>query len=238
MFGFGAKIKDFGLTHCFALNGNIFRPEVVGIQSAIDCYLKVVKKVILSGPTFFAPIIKTIASIASVNNYSYMVFLLLTDGVIMDLEETINEIIIASAFPLSIVIVGVGNENFEAMKKLESHDSILQNSKGQQAKRDIVQFVSFRDYSSDPMKLATETLKEIPKQFIQYVEYAKIPVTFTRDNVDYFGMKKQQFINFMVSQGFDGKMVAEILDIGIPLDSIEQVSQLLKTSTHYVNPLK
>jgi hypothetical protein len=238
LLGFGAKLKEFGITHCFALNGNIFRPEAVGIQSAINCYIDSLKKVTLSGPTYFAPIIKTISDIANVNNYSYMVFLLLTDGVIMDFEETVNEIVRASALPISIVIVGVGHENFDAMKKLDSDKAVLQNSKGEQAKRDIVQFVSFRDYKSDPMKLAKETLKEIPKQFIQYVELANIPVTFTKDNVDYFGMKRKQFIDYMVLQGFNGTKVGEVLDIGIPFDNIEQVAKILKDPSHYINPLK
>jgi hypothetical protein len=43
------------------------------------------------------------------------VFLLITDGVILDFEETIDEIINASVLPLSIIIVGVGKEDFTAM---------------------------------------------------------------------------------------------------------------------------
>lgn len=40
----------------------------------------------------------------------YHILLILTDGEIHDMEETKNIIIKASSLPLSIIIVGVGNE--------------------------------------------------------------------------------------------------------------------------------
>jgi hypothetical protein len=43
-----------------------------------------------------------------------------------------------SKFPVSIIIIGVGNEAFEKMEALDSDDKILRNSKGQAAQRDIV----------------------------------------------------------------------------------------------------
>ena len=46
----------------------------------------------------------------------------------------------------------------------------LINDKGVKAVRDIVQFVPFLKYESNPEKLAEEVLKEIPKQMIEYYE--------------------------------------------------------------------
>lgn len=48
--------------------------------------------------------------------------------------------------PLSIIIIGIGNENFKKMKKLDSDNKLLQDAKGRTCKRDIVQFVKFRKY--------------------------------------------------------------------------------------------
>lgn len=48
----------------------------------------------------------------------YLVMLILTDGEIHDMEPTIREIVNASRLPLSILIVGVGNENFHNMEVL------------------------------------------------------------------------------------------------------------------------
>ncbi|ETO14565.1 hypothetical protein RFI_22801, partial [Reticulomyxa filosa] len=83
--------------------------------------------------------------------------------------------------PLSVIIVGVGMADFYLMKQLDADSGALQASTGQTAKRDIVQFVSFQDYSKiltnekgEPIGLAEtnfaqlsrETLKEVPLQFM------------------------------------------------------------------------
>ena len=59
--------------------------------------------------------------------------------------------------PLSIIIVGVGNANFENMVELDG-DNGLYNSNGVKALRDIVQFVPFRDVKLNPDMLARELL--------------------------------------------------------------------------------
>jgi len=45
----------------------------------------------------------------------YFVLLLMTDGEIHDMDETINQIVVSSSLPLSIIIVGIGNANFRSM---------------------------------------------------------------------------------------------------------------------------
>jgi len=59
------------------------------------------------------------------NRLRYYILLIITDGIIDDLEQTIDEIIEACSLPLSIIIVGVGNEDFEAMEKFILLDLIL-----------------------------------------------------------------------------------------------------------------
>jgi vacuolar-type H+-ATPase subunit F/Vma7 len=51
--------------------------------------------------------------------------LLITDGVINDLQKTIDEIVRGSSLPLSIIIVGVGKENFESMEVLDADEHPL-----------------------------------------------------------------------------------------------------------------
>ena len=43
----------------------------------------------------------------------YFVLLMITDGIITDMEATKNAIVRASSLPLSIIIVGVGDADFE-----------------------------------------------------------------------------------------------------------------------------
>ena len=45
--------------------------------------------------------------------------------------------------PLSIVIIGVGNDDFTNMKKLDADKEPLMDSHGRRMERDIVQFVQF-----------------------------------------------------------------------------------------------
>jgi hypothetical protein len=71
----------------------------------------------------------------------YTILLILTDGVVNDLEQTIAAVVAASFTPLSIVIVGVGSADFAEMHALDSDEKMLSHS-GTTAARDIVQFVS------------------------------------------------------------------------------------------------
>ena len=75
---------------------------------------------------------------------TYQTLLILTDGEIHDMDQTIDKIIQGANLPLSIIIVGVGNANFENMDKLDG-DNGLYGSNGMKSQRDIVQFVPFRN---------------------------------------------------------------------------------------------
>ena len=56
------------------------------------------------------------------------------------MDATKEAIINASALPMSIIIVGVGNEDFSSMEFLDSDGQLLRHN-GRSAARDIVQFV-------------------------------------------------------------------------------------------------
>ena len=56
--------------------------------------------------------------------------IILTDGEIHDISETTDLIIELSKCPVSIIIIGVGSENFEKMRFLDSDDKVLRGSKG------------------------------------------------------------------------------------------------------------
>ena len=50
--------------------------------------------------------------------------LILTDGCIHDMAETKKEIVEMSRMGISIIIVGVGVENFDMMHELDSDDHV------------------------------------------------------------------------------------------------------------------
>jgi protein involved in ribonucleotide reduction len=127
---------------------------------------------LFSGPTLFTPIISTVSAIteSSGSQQKYSILLMMTDGAINDMEGTIRTLIKASGLPLSVVIIGVGNENFGEMKRLDS-DSGLLSLGAEKAQRDIVQFVAFRDtVAQGTSVLAQEVLAEIPNQVVDFME--------------------------------------------------------------------
>ncbi|XP_025940122.1 copine-5-like [Apteryx rowi] len=177
--GFGAKIPPDGrVSHEFPLNGNAANPSCSGIEGILEAYHKSLKSVQLYGPTNFAPVVNHVArSAAAVPDGSqYFVLLIITDGVISDMAQTKEAIVNAAKLPMSIIIVGVGQAEFDAMVELDG-DDIRISSRGKVAERDIVQFVPFRDYIDrtgnqvlSMARLAKDVLAEIPDQFVSYMK--------------------------------------------------------------------
>ena len=52
----------------------------------------------------------------------YHILLILTDGNIHDLRETVDGMIQCSNFPISIIIVGIGDGDFSTMAFLDGDD--------------------------------------------------------------------------------------------------------------------
>jgi len=176
VYGYGGKMPDGQVSHCFALNGNPSNPEVPGVRGILDAYHMALQNVGLSGPTYFAQIIHQTAEIVRINTQNpqqqkYFILLIITDGCINDMAQTVVEIVAAAnSLPLSIVIVGVGNSpEFKSMDALDSDEVALKDRNGIAAQRDIVQFVPFSKYAACPSKLAEETLAEIPQQLVSYM---------------------------------------------------------------------
>jgi len=181
-FGFGAKMPDGKVSHCFHVNRQP-DPEVFGIQGVLEAYTSSFTNgtiAALYGPTNFAPIIRVAADKAKVLHktegdiQAYLILLIITDGEITDIDDTIAEIVDASYLPMSIVIVGVGPADFDKMNILDGDDVRLKAA-GREAQRDMVQFVPFRDYKrASPAALAAAVLTEVPDQFMQYMSKQKI----------------------------------------------------------------
>ena len=99
---------------------------------------------------------------------TYQILLILTDGEIHDMDQTVDLIVNSCNLPLSIIIVGIGNAEFSNMVRLDG-DNGLYSSNGRKANRDIVQFVPFREVKMNQDLLAQELLAELPGQVVQYM---------------------------------------------------------------------
>ena len=89
----------------------------------------------------------------------------------------------ASELPISIIIVGVGKEDFKFMDFLDSDENMLYSETlNKAAERDIVQFVPYRECNESQIILAKKILEEIPSQLISYFHSNKIvPKPFTEE---------------------------------------------------------
>ena len=172
-YGFGARFPNGAVSHCFALNGSA-DASCRGVPEMLHFYRQAIANLQLYGPTNFAEFIRTAAATArcaqvSQANQQYFVLLVLTDGVITDMEQTVAEVVSASDLPLSIIIVGVGNADFTAMDRLDADDEPLRDTRGRVAQRDIVQFVPFSQFkAAGSERLAMEVLAEVPGQVISF----------------------------------------------------------------------
>ncbi|XP_005099340.1 copine-8 isoform X1 [Aplysia californica] len=178
--GFGARLPPDGVvSHEFALNGNPQSPYCSGVQGVLDAYHKTLHSVQLYGPTNFAPVVNHVAKFASAtrDGNDYFILLIVTDGIITDMPQTTEAIVNAASLPMSIIIIGVGDADFDAMEVLDG-DEVRLSSRGRVAERDIVQFVPMREFLgrngedvvSVQARLAKEVLEEIPDQFLSYMQ--------------------------------------------------------------------
>lgn len=219
----------------------------------------------LYGPTYFSEILEAVngrceASEISNYNQSYQILLIITDGVINDLQKTIDEIVRGSNNPLSIVIVGVGDADFSTMDQLDADVTPLYSNKHKRyMSRDIVQFVPFREFRGDQFKLAKETLQEIPFQLTDYFlkrniqprpakedERKKIAAQLSlRKKVDpnkqldlHQSMQKEALINKAQDMGIDTFQVQDIIEEkNIWENNMEIILDMLN-NPNLVNPLK
>lgn len=147
-----------------------------GFKEALQQYREIVPNLRLAGPTSFAPIIETAIGIVDDSGGQYHVLLIIADGQVtrsVDTQHgqlspqeraTMNAIVKASDYPLSIVLVGVGDGPWDMMREFD--DNIPSRA------FDNFQFVNFTDIMSrnipDSRKetdFALAALMEIPSQY-------------------------------------------------------------------------
>jgi hypothetical protein len=168
-YGFGAKLTDGSVSHCFHVTGGP-DPNCQGITGVLYAYQNSFNFATLYGPTNFSPLIHQVINIAKQPpvGAKYYVLLIITDGEITDMSATVQALKEANKYPISVIIVGVGNADFTSMNQLDDDTGTLFT-------RDIVQFVPFRNYRNRPLEeLSKDTLAEVPKQLVQFMTSIKV----------------------------------------------------------------
>lgn len=134
-----------------------------GFLTVLECYESIVKKTELSGPTSFVPIIEKAIEITK-QMKKYHILIIVADGQVEEEADTITRDIIikASYYPLSIIVVGVGDGPWESM--------VTYDEKLPSRLFDNFQFVDYHDCirkstKSPDLVFALHALMEIPDQY-------------------------------------------------------------------------
>jgi len=116
---------------------------IEGADGLLTQYRKAVSSAFFSGPTSFAPLIDKAVQVVRSRNNSFHILLILADGQVTPgdcHDRTVEAIIRASAHPLSIIMVGLGDGPWDEMEKFD--DDI------QDSKFDNFQFVRFAEFQA------------------------------------------------------------------------------------------
>ncbi|KDO27438.1 hypothetical protein SPRG_07026 [Saprolegnia parasitica CBS 223.65] len=154
-YGFG-DITTQG-SKCFPLS----IAPIEGFAEVLARYNQVTPSVKLSGPTNFAPVIREAIRITR-ETHAYHILIIVADGQVTSEKETTDAIVEASNYPISIVVVGVGDGPWNMMHE---YDDQLPRRRF-----DNFQFVDFASVlklnaRNPDVGFATAALMEIPEQY-------------------------------------------------------------------------
>mmetsp|Transcript_12611 Transcript_12611/g.19542 ORF Transcript_12611/g.19542 Transcript_12611/m.19542 type:complete len:649 (+) Transcript_12611:273-2219(+) len=182
LWGYGAKIGEVPKS-CFALSGP-YGEGCTNVHEMMEAYAHTFKnkQIHLSGPNDLYPVINrgVVAglkrSAAAGKNggvdQSYSILVILTNDNIADVRKSIDICSTASIVPLSIIVVGVGQDtDFHANMKAFLHEidnDIKVKGDTIQSSRNIVQFAALRDFDGNAFRLAEKVLKDIPRQIVEF----------------------------------------------------------------------
>lgn len=147
--------------------------DTVLINQLVPSYrCAIQKRPSFAGPTSFAPLIDKAIDVVKKKGHTFHILVILADGLVSEsqncLEDTRKAIVRASNVPLSIVMVGIGDGPWEAMKDFDNQLP--------ERRFDNFQFVPFATFhermqgGGDNQRVAEAAfavcaLQEVPEQF-------------------------------------------------------------------------
>lgn len=152
-----------------------------GFEEVLACYRNIVPNLRLAGPTSYAPVVEAAMDIVEKSGGQYHVLVIIADGQVTrsvntgdgelssQEQKTIKSIVAASSYPLSIVLVGVGDGPWEDMQKFDDKIPAREFDNFQ-----FVNFTAIMSKNATPSEketaFALAALMEMPIQYKAAVE--------------------------------------------------------------------
>jgi hypothetical protein len=131
-----------------------------GFQEVLNRYCEITPNIQLSGPTSFAPLIREAIKLVKATK-SYHILIIIADGQVDNVKDTTAAIVEASFYPISIIMIGVGDGPWDLM--VEFDDKLPERA------FDNFQFVPFHDTmikaENRQVTFSIAALQEIPEQY-------------------------------------------------------------------------
>jgi len=214
-FGFGAKLVDLGnqTSHCFPINFNNENPNCAGIDGILEAYVNSFDDLTLAGPTNFTPIINIVTKMAEEatkekKGSKYFILLMITDGEVQDMTSTVEAIKKATNLPISIIIVGVGENDFDKMtildadqkakKRVEDEKTKKKREKEEKEKEKLEQKESDMDLKSSGKKEPKKEEKKEAKKEVKKEDKKEEAARKTVSSENLFERDIVQFVPFNV----------------------------------------
>lgn len=178
LFGYGANLMHIGRSNCFALNGNIFEPEVIGLNRAIEVYMNTLKNIRLGGPTMFSEVLSFCADV--VEDYvrvafqevpRYFVLIFIVDGSPRDLDDTFRQLSRCMSLPISIIFIGI---NAQLCKALEEFIFSIFPHFSDNLERSNIHYVQYEEGKTDIEQMEKSVIEEIKVSMQEYMHNKKI----------------------------------------------------------------
>lgn len=168
-YGFGDSTttnKSVFSLHSHDLGGKPQDQPCYKLDGVLERYNELIPNLRLSGPTSFAPIIRKATEIARTKK-EYHILLIIADGAVEDMNESISAIVDASKHPLSIICVGVGKGPWEKMEEFD--ENIPKRA------FDNFHFIDFyqimQQCENEETEFAKHAMMEIPDQYTYIRKY-------------------------------------------------------------------